>query len=110
MQCQPPKNGRPGYLVVTSDFSENLRSTFTQLHRCFSTHYSDIMDIDDGEHALMPKLKNIYKTVSNFKIKHNFKVKHNLLGGQNIPRLPLPESVKDPGKFKNPVRGSRSDA
>jgi len=62
VQCQPAKNGRPGYLVVTSDFSENLRSTFTQLHRCFSTHYGDIVEIDDGEHALMPKLKNIYKT------------------------------------------------
>ena len=71
VHCQPAKNGRPGYLVVTSDFAENLRSTFSQLHQCFSQCYGDILDIDDGKHALMPKLKNIYRTVGSFSLAEN---------------------------------------
>ena len=64
VQCHEPSGSRPGFIVLQSDYIDNLRSTYTQLQRCFSTSYKDIMDINDNEHALMPKLKDIYRKVS----------------------------------------------
>ena len=63
VQCHEPSGSRPGFIVLQSDYIDNLRSTYTQLQRCFSTSYKDIMDINDNEHALMPKLKDIYRKV-----------------------------------------------
>ena len=56
---------KPGFIVLSSDSIENLRNTYTQLQRCFSTCIHDILDMDDKEHALMPKLKDIYRKVKN---------------------------------------------
>lgn len=61
VQCHEPQGSKPGFIVLSSDSIDNLRNTYTQLQRCFATCIHDILDIDDKEHALMPKLKDIYR-------------------------------------------------
>jgi len=63
VQCHEPQGSRPGFIVLSSDSVDNLRSTFSQLQRCFSTLYTDILEMDDDQHALIKKLKDIYRKV-----------------------------------------------
>lgn len=82
VQCHEPRGSTPGFIVLQSEYDDNLRSTYTQLQRCFSTSYKDIMEINDNEHALMPKLKDIYRKADqnyrNYLTRNPLKILDNL--------------------------------
>lgn len=82
VQCHEPQGSRPGFIVLSSDSVDNLRSTFQQLQRCFSTCYTDIPQMDDDQHALIKKLKDIYrKSDTNYR---NYLTKHPLKMLDNV--------------------------
>jgi len=106
VQCHEPSGSRPGFIVLQSDYIDNLRSTYTQLQRCFSTSYKDIMDINDNEHALMPKLKDIYRKADqnyrNYLTRNPLKILDNLktVAGRNGEYVTL-ESYLNSQKTQN---------
>lgn len=60
VQCHEPVGSKPGFIVLQSEYIEYLRSTYTQLQRCFSQSTREIMEMNETDHALMPKLQDIF--------------------------------------------------